>query len=108
MEIYDQAPPDPASGNVRFNEHGGKEVYGVLRYPGVGEGCVSRGDWEDFSRVVLFTHTDCGPDCGYAIPFHRINDNWDRHLSEKTWCDECIDEALTIAREALTEAGVAC
>lgn len=100
LEIYDQAPP--SSEYVRFNEHGGKEIYGRLAYPGVGEGMVSRGTWTDFQRVVLFTHTDCGPDVGYAIAFHRLNeDDWERHLREKSWWVEAIEESLAVARESL-------
>src|SRR5467141_1267898 len=77
FEIYDQELPPFRKPQVRFNEHGGKEERGGLTYPGNGDAIVLDGQWQSFNRVVLFTHTNCGPDAGYAFSFDRLDEAWD-------------------------------
>ncbi len=99
FEIFDQEQPPFSSDrtkHVRVNEHGRKELYGALDYPGNGEGT-----WKNFERVVLFAHTKCGPDAGYHFTFDRLGEDWDRHLREKTWHTIGISNALAIARKAM-------
>jgi hypothetical protein len=101
FEIFDQEQP-PFSSNrsnfVRFNEHGGREIYGTLAYPGGIDGA--------FKRVVRFAHTDCGPDVGYNFSFDRLGEDWDRHLREKLWHTEEISAALRVARNAMGVRGI--
>jgi hypothetical protein len=105
FEIYDQEmKPFHGKPGVRFNEHGGKELHGSLTYPGNGEAIVLDGRWSGFSRVVLFTHTKCGPDCGYPFSFDRLGEDWDRHLQGKVWWSGAIAEALETARKSMKAA----
>jgi hypothetical protein len=102
FEIHDQElAPFRGKAQVRFNEHGGKEECGSLAYPGNGEAIVEEGKWQDYARVVLFAHTECGPDIGYNFSFDRLDENWDKHLRGKTWWCSEISEALEIARSAM-------
>jgi hypothetical protein len=102
FEIYDQEiKPFNGKPGVRFNEHGGKELSGPLAYPGNGQGLVQDGRWRDYERVVLFTHTRCGPDCGYAFAFDRLGEHWEEHLQTKVWWPGVISEALETARNAM-------
>jgi hypothetical protein len=104
VEIHDQElPPHRSQTHTRFNEHGGKEERGSLAYPGNGERLCDQGKWNDFERVVLFTHTECGPDGGYHFSFDRLDEDWESHLRSKAWWIPEIDEALTIARKGLEE-----
>jgi|ERR1700733_15650954 len=99
FEIFDQEERPFSSDRkdyVRFNEHGGQELYGALAYPGNGNGI-----WKNYRRVALFAHTGCGPDVGYNFTFDRLDENWDRQLGEKTWYTEGLSEALTVARKAM-------
>lgn len=102
FEIHDQElPPFRCSDYIKFNQHGGKELYGELAYPGNGDWAVQSKRWHDFVRVVLFAHTECGPDVGYNFSFDRLAENWDRHLKGKVWWCFEIPEALKIARSAM-------
>ena len=103
FEIYDQELPPFQKPQVRFNEHGGKEERGGLAYPGNGDAIVADGQWKNFDRVVLFTHTECGPDVGYAFSFDRLGEDWDEHLQGKSWWCHAIADALEIARKAMKE-----
>ena len=104
FEIYDRELPPFHSEHVRFNKHGGKELYGDLAYPGNGESIVQQGEWRSYERVVLFTHTKCGPDnVSYHFSFDRLGENWEQHLSEKGWWSPSILEALTVARKVMKE-----
>ncbi len=96
FEIFDQEQPPFSSDRtnyIRFNAHGGKERYGALDYPGNGEG--------NYKTVVVFAHTECGPDAGYHFTFDRLDENWNRQLEEKTWYTDSIADALVIARQAM-------
>lgn len=73
------------------------ELYSVsedrLGYPGDGR------------PVAIYTHADCGPDCGYPIALKRCTDvhakwGWLDHLCEKRWRSVVYSDAL-IAAEAL-------
>ena len=90
LEIYDEevGPPFRSARCLpRFTQDGGRDIGGALAYPGKGAGAVDRGEWNGASTVVLFAHTACGPDIGYAIELTRISakDDWDCHLREKVW-----------------------
>jgi hypothetical protein len=96
--IFDQEQPPfttDRSDFVRVNEHGEKEEYGELIYPGGGEGEVN------YKTVVLFAHTECGPDSGYCFTFDRLGEHWDEHLTEKTWRKAVIFRSLATARNAM-------
>jgi hypothetical protein len=102
FEIYDQEQrpfTSDRTNHVRFNEHGGKEIYGALAYPGNGED-----RWENCTRVVVFAHGSCGPDCGYAFSFDRLGEDWDRQLSGKTWYCDVIGNTLKVAQTAMKKA----
>ncbi|SRR5258707_9114608 len=102
FEIHDQETVPYTKEHVRFNQHGGKELYGSLAYPGNGESLVQDGKWQNFNHVVLFAHTECGPDIGYNFSFDRLDENWDKHLREKVWWWPGISEALRDARSAMS------
>lgn|GEM_PF-3139882 len=104
FEICDQELPPFRKPQVRFNEHGGKEERGGLAYPGNGDAIVADGQWESFNCVILFTHTECGPDVGYSFSFDRLGENWDEHLKEKVWWSPAIPEFLKIARYEMKSA----
>jgi hypothetical protein len=97
FEVFDQAQPPFTSDRtnyVRSNKHGGKELYGSLRYPGTGEG--------NYKLAVLFAHSDCGPsDSGYRFTFDRLGEHWDEQLRENTWWAPVIAEALRTARASM-------
>jgi len=104
FEIYDQElPPFRAKPRVRFNRHHGREEYGSLAYPGNGEALVSEGRWNRFQPVVVFAHTECGPDIGYNFSFDRLNEDWDKHLRGKVWFSLAIPDALRTARSAMAQ-----
>jgi hypothetical protein len=101
FEVHDQELPPFHKPLVRFNQHGGKEERGALAYPGNGENLALQGEWSSSNLVVLFAHTECGPDIGYNFPFERLNEDWDGHLQGKVWWCSVIAEALEIARKAM-------
>ena len=100
FEIHDQETAPFHSEHIRFNQHGGKELYGALAYPGNGESLVEAGKWRNYSHVVLFAHTECGPDIGYNFSFDRLDENWDKHLREKAGWWPGISEALRERRDS--------
>lgn len=74
------------------------------------EPLTSRSDsWLDFYNLgcglaPFFSHTQCGPDCGYAIRFDRLIgaaavEDWENHLVEKDWFGESERQALRRAAE---------
>ena len=63
-----------------------------LRYPGVGP------------PTVRWSHTECGPDCGYAIALERVTPEslasrfgWRHQIGVKLWCSNVFLDALHVA-----------
>src|SRR5438046_3003169 len=54
----------------------------------------------NYGHVVLFAHTECGPDIGYNFSFDRLDENWDKHLREKAGWWPGISEALRERRDS--------
>lgn len=101
IEIVDQElPPYRSRVYVRFNHHGGRVESGSMTYPGNGKDAVEHGHWSDFTRLVLVSHYGCGPACGYWIPFDRIGEDWEEHVSKtKRWWTYLVDEMVARVRE---------
>jgi hypothetical protein len=80
------------------------ELYGrkldgsAMKYPSI----LSSPGWKP---VAVLSHTDCGPDCGYAIQLYRLTENWEEHLKEKTWYWSEIPLILETVSTLMWEAG---
>ena len=100
VELFDQetGPPFKAQTHDRFNTYGGREVRGSLAYPGNGQHLVTSGKWSSWRSVAILSHMGCGPDGGYWIPWDRVEEPWEEHLSRKAWWFYGIGDALEIAR----------